>query len=208
MNRRQFVVSLFGAVAAVPVLARLEPFIRPEELSFSSAEPAVWLPVFNVTLAEFRRLFDEGYRDYVGMPYGHDATGERRLGDTVRSEQGDALTVKHHLNVAFDDFSGNSDRYISPAAGALAIGAAQCGIGVFSTLPLPHGVLFAGNLGPVRMVCMDDKGMLLTRFDVAGAETPDVLAIHRRMAQNRLKATIKERLRITYGARAVTNASA
>lgn len=212
MNRRAFITSLFGAAAAVPVLEQLAPFLRPGELDLPITGgvdyPAPWA-IYEVTLNEFRRLFDQGYRDYAWQDYHLFEGGAAfRIGDSAHEGDGRPLLLKHQMHVHFDDqdFERDSGRYLPATAQGLAIHAAQYHCGVFAPLPLPGAVMFARNAGPVRMVAVlagpdyrYPTGTMLVRFDVLGAETAALARRNESLRQRRLKVTIKERLRITYG---------
>lgn len=207
MNRRQFVTNLFGTAGAVYALQKLAPFASAAELEARVDAPQLWAPVYDVTLEEFKRLFDQGYRDYLGASYFYDERQARefRLGDYTLSGN----LIQHQLNVAFGprDLEDRTGRYLPAAAQALGVGAAQRAIGEFADLPLPHGLTFAKRLGPVRMVCAynavgqppDYEPGYIVRFDVLGAKTPQAQVASERARQARLKIRIKERLLISEG---------
>lgn len=206
MNRRQFVTALFGTVGALLVVPRLEALLRPEQLALGidNTLDSGFLVVYDVTLSEFRRLFDQSYRDYLGQGYARaPRVADTRIGTVLES----GAVVGHQWNVGYSarELEGPMNgRHLPAAAGALAIAAAQAGCGELAHPPIPHALIYARANGPIRFcsaVSIDsqDWGTVLYRFDVLGAETPGARAAAERVRQRGLKVRIKERLRIGYG---------
>lgn len=210
MNRREFIVNLFGAAGALVALPKLEALVRSSNLDAPAVSPELWMPVYDVTLAEFRRLFDQGYRDYLGQDYVLDASKltSAKIGFVGRTPDDETVLLAHQMNVGFgdSDLAGDTRRYVGPAAAALAIGSAQLGVGMFAPLEVPVGVDYAALCGPVRLIVDRDpvwhhhmESELLLRFDVLGGRTLAAAAAAERIRQRHLKVRIKERLMISEG---------
>lgn len=204
ISRRAFVTGLFGAAAAVPLLARVEGLALHDVATAPVLDQPATLGTYEAVLAEARRLFDATYTDLVGAGHRYVVVNEsHRVGDRCEA---DGAVFTDQLNVSFQTHS--VDGAIGPAISAkhalpaamhcMAVSSVERGLGQFGRLISPNACEYAAMSGPLRMVVSYDimTDAYLARFDVLGAKTPAVerVALSQRCA--RAKAAIKQRLTV------------